>query len=304
MSISTQGLLVLLVLHLWLVGCQPKNNASNNTMLDLTSETPGNSPVEFLPDLVAKDQLIHRGVLSPDLKEYYFTVSDTQYRQFDVKMVQKTSQGWSSPKNAFFNSAYNEHGMSFSSDGRYLYFSSTRPVNTVDVADTWHIWRSQKQGNTWSSPAFVDIPNLRNKLLSHPSISDRGTLYFHVSNLDYSHMAIYTAQQVNNRFEAATKVPLTVDSPTNGFCTPYVSPDGTYLLFAAIREHHLDLMRSRYNKQNGWGVAQKLKANIHHKGQGNPYVSPDGKFLFFAAENDPVKPSQGRWAIKWVQVPE
>ena len=48
-------------------------------------------------------------------------------------MIKKVDGIWSSPKEAFFNSDYSEHGMSFSPDGNTMYFSSTRPTNIDSV---------------------------------------------------------------------------------------------------------------------------------------------------------------------------
>lgn len=154
----------------------------------LTEQIPDSKPIVFKEDLIPDDKLIHKGIFSPDFEAYYYTISDKNFEKFDVYVIRKVDDTWSEPEEAFFNSEYHEHGMSFSPDGNSIYFSSTRPTSLEDVAETWHIWKSDKRDDTWTKPAFVDLPNLRKKLVSHPSISNKGTMYFHVSNLDYTDM--------------------------------------------------------------------------------------------------------------------
>ena len=109
--------------------------------------------------------------------------------------------------------------MNFSPNGNTLYFSSTRPVNIDGVVQTLAYMKSDKINGKWSEPIFVDIPNLRNKLVSHPTITNSGTLYFHTSNLDYSEMDIYHSKNVNGKFEDAERI---VINSKLGKCTPYI----------------------------------------------------------------------------------
>lgn len=293
MKIVDKALAKFYILFLFLLvgACVPKNK---NTLYTL-EQSPNHFPIDFKSELVPEGKIIHRGIFSPDLKEYYFTISDTNFGDFQVYRIYSLNDGWSEPKPAFFNSKYNEHGMSFSPDGNTLYFSSTRPIENKNIPNTWHIWKSDKIEGNWTKPVFVDIPNLRNKLVSHPSITDSGTLYFHSSNLDYSEMTIYQSREVNGVFQQAHKVSFFNNSeiPT---CTPYVSPNEDYLIFALVG-NQLDLMISHRDGQGNWSNPRKLSKEINTHGQGNPYVTPDNKFLFFATgkEGDP-------WKIQWVNI--
>ena len=188
----------------------------------LTEEIPNNKPIEFKQHLIPENKLIHKGIFSPDLQEYYYTISDKNFEKFEIFVIEKKHKNWSAPKKAFFNSKYNEHGMSFSPNGNTLYFSSTRPINIDGIVQTWHIWKSDKINGKWTEPVFVDIPNLRDKLVSHPTITNSETLYFHTSNLDYSEMDIYHSKKVHGTFENAEKTTILMNSKV-GKCTPYVS---------------------------------------------------------------------------------
>ncbi|MEM6736224.1 MAG: hypothetical protein AAF620_09165 [Bacteroidota bacterium] len=261
-----------------------------------TDHIPRSTPIEFKNDMVPNDKLIHKGIFSPDLRAYYYTLSDKNFENFDVYVINKQDGNWSVPEKAFFNSSYNEHGMSFSPNGNSIYFSSTRPVNMDSIPKTWHIWKSENVGGEWTEPVFIDIPNLRDKLLSHPTFTNSGNLYFHSSNLDYSHMDIYQAQRVNNKYQMAEKVSIYPD-PNSGRCTPYVAPDEEYLIFASIG-NQLDLYISFNDGKGNWTRTKKLDPKINSLGQGNPYITPDQKFLFFTTGGYQEKD----WKVKWVNI--
>ena len=256
-----------------------KNEIENYKMRYLMEKIPDHNPIEFKENLIPNNKLIHKGIFSPDLKEYYYTISDKNFEKFDVYVIKKIDGNWSEPQEAFFNSEYNEHGMSFSPDGNSIYFSSTKPTNIEGVLETWHIWMSDKINGKWNKPRFVDIQNLRNKLVSHPTISNKGTMYFHVSNLDYTEMDIYHSKMANGEFEEAEKAIITMNSDA-GKCTPYISPNEEYLIFASIG-NQLDLLISYNDGQGNWTKTKRLSNKINSLGQGNPYVTPDNKFLFF-----------------------
>lgn len=286
-------LTVILLLTIWILSC--KNEMENSKVKFLVNKIPNNTPIEFKQDLIPYNKLVHKGIFSPNLDEYYYTISDKKFEQFDVYVIKKSNGIWSKSSKAFFNSKYSEHGMNFSPNGNTLYFSSTKPVDIDGVLSTWHIWKSDRVNGKWNEPIFVDIPNLRNKLVSHPTITNSGTLYFHSSNLDYSEMDIYQSKQGNGKFKDAKKTSISINSKTDK-CTPYVSPKGDYLIFASIG-NQLDLMISFNDGNGGWINPKKLNNKINDIGQGNPYVTPDNKYLFFTTGN-----AKNEWSVKWVDI--
>ncbi|GAA4884017.1 hypothetical protein GCM10023311_02930 [Flaviramulus aquimarinus] len=281
-----------LLLAIAFLSCE--NQIEKTKMKFLTGEIPNDIPIEFKEGIIPENKIIHKGVFSPDLKEYYYTLSNKSFENFDVFSIEKNNGVWTEPKKAFFNSEHNDHGMSFSPNGNTLYFSSTRPVDIDRIPKTWHIWKSEKLNGNWTEPVFVDIPNLRNKLVSHPTITNSGTLYFHSSNLDYSGMDIYHSKNINGKFKDAEKI--LIDSKL-AKCTPYISPKEDYLMFAAIG-NELDLMISYNNGKGKWINTKKLNTEINNKGQGNPYVTPDNKFLFFTTGEH----LGNNWKVKWVNI--
>ncbi|MDO1500672.1 hypothetical protein Q2T40_11065 [Winogradskyella maritima] len=261
----------------------------------LVNEIPADMPIEFKQIIVPDDKLIHKGIFSPDLKSLYYTLSDKNFENFDVYVMCREGKMWSKPEKAFFNTKYNEHGMSFSPNGDALYFSSTRPINVDDIDLTWHIWKSENSNGKWQEPKFVDIPNLRGKLMSHPTIANSGTLYFHSSNLDYSDMDIYSAKQIDGKFIEAEKVLIENDSK-NAKSTPFVSPKEDFLIFASV-ENQLNLKVTFNDGAGKWTNTKAFSDSINSFGQGNPYVTPSNKYLFFTTGK-----SNNDWKIKWVDI--
>ncbi|QHI37129.1 hypothetical protein IMCC3317_25070 [Kordia antarctica] len=286
--------IILVVFVIGFLSCE--NQTEKAKMQFLTEKIPDNIPIEFNQNIIPKNKRIHKGIFSPDLQEYYYTISDKDFENFEIYVIKKKSENWSQPEKAFFNSTYNEHGMSFSPSGNTLYFSSTRPTNINGIHQTWHIWKSDKVDGKWQESTFVDIPNLRTKLVSHPIITNSGTLYFHSSNLDYSEMNIYHSKQVNGTFEDSEKT--SISMPLNSVtCTPYVSANEEYIIFASIGKQ-LDLMISFNDGKGNWTRTKRLNDTINNLGQGNPYVTPDHKFLFFTTGDHLEK----NWKVKWVDI--
>lgn len=180
---SMKQMTLIFCLVMSLMSCRNKMEADERRYL--IREIPGDTPADFMPELIPDHALVHKGIFTPDLQEYYYTVSDKNFEQFDVYVIRKEEEKWSAPQKAFFNSDHSEHGMSFSPDGNTVYFGSTRHVPVAGVALTWHIWSSERIDGKWAVPTYVDIPNLRDKLVSHPILTHKGNLYFHAANIDY-----------------------------------------------------------------------------------------------------------------------
>ena len=66
-----------------------RNENDNPKMNFIADEIPNNIPFEFKQNLVPENKLIHKGIFSPDLKEYYYTISDNSFEKFDVLVIKK-----------------------------------------------------------------------------------------------------------------------------------------------------------------------------------------------------------------------
>lgn len=273
-------------LLLVLIGCQTKAPKSE----------PQTKPEAFLPEFIPENQIAHAGVFSTDQKEYYYTLSDIEFSTFTVMRARKAYGHWTDPDTAFFNTEYNEHGVHFAPDGRTLYFSSTRPVGSDTIPDTWHIWYCKRVDGTWSIPEFINIPELNQKLVSHPASTRSGRLYFHVAHTDYSNLNLYFVDQKDGQYTPPKQVDLPGDFNRNCF-TPFVSPDESYLMFAKIVEYKEELFIS-YRENGAWGECIRLADKINTNNLGNPYVTPDGAYLYYASGEKSAYGLPYNWVIR------
>lgn len=269
------------------------------------NSAPGNKemtsakPESFLAHMIPENLLAHAGVFSNDQSDYYFTLSDAEFKSFTIMHSKWVEDRWSAPDTAFFNSDFLEHGVHFSPDNQWLYFSSTRPVGIDSIPNTWHIWRCPKTESSWGTPEYVPIPGLSQKLISHPSTDKNGRIYFHSGNTDYSELALYFADQTDGKFETAKRLYFS-GVPNQNCITPFISPDGSYLLFAQIVENGYELNIS-YPENESWYDPIKLNDAVNAENLGNPYVTPDGKYLYYACGDRSANGIPAKWIIKKIE---
>jgi len=281
-----------------IIGCNTTMKVNTEQEKYLGESPPIDMPELFKPELIPDKQLAHAGVFTPDMNEYYYTLSDVSFSQFTVMYIRRGDDQWTSPKEAFFNSSYLEHGVHFTEDGQWVYFSSTRPIGKDINSSTWNIWRSKRLKNGWSEAKLVNIPGMEGKSNSHPSLTRSGRMYFHSYNSDYSDMALFVADPVEGEFQKPKKVNFTAGENHN-MLTPFVAPDESYLLFEKKFDGFFEIYIS-YRSNEGWLLPQRLSDNINTKNLGNPYITPDGQYLFYASGNWKSSTQENDWVIKWV----
>ena len=266
--------------------------------LYLGESPPINAPVLFKSELIPGGQLAHAGVFTPGMNEYYYTLSNASFSQFTVMYTRRSGDQWTTPKEAFFNSAYFEHGVHFTEDGQWVYFSSTRPITKEGNSSNWHIWRSKKIQNGWSEAQWINIPGMDGKSASHPSLTRSGRMYFHSYDPDFSNMALFVTESINGVFQKAKKI-VFAEGENHNTLTPFVAPDESYLLFEKKFDDFLELYIS-YLDNGDWQLPTRLSGNINTKNLGNPYITPDGQYLFYASGQWKQDTAPNDWDIKWV----
>src|SRR5215467_14480107 len=106
---------------------------------------PAKKPYELLPNGLSGPTLLAEGIVSttndetggvfrPGSNEFYFTVlnSTTTAARISLLCMTRWEQGrWSQPKVVPFSGLYFDLPARFSSDGKTLYFSSSRPIPGV-----------------------------------------------------------------------------------------------------------------------------------------------------------------------------
>ncbi|MDW3208414.1 MAG: hypothetical protein R8N23_01005 [Reichenbachiella sp.] len=256
-------------------------------------------PEGFLAEHIPKNQLAHGGVLSPNGKQFYVTLSDTLFQNFEVMVSQKKNDQWQPLEPAFFNSEFDEHGVSFSPNENQLYFSSTRPTGIDSIPQTWHIWRSTKSTDGWGKPEFINIPSMSQNLVSHPSLTQSGRMYFHAGEVDYSNLTIYYSDQVDGQFSIPKQVSFEggLNGPT---ITPYVGATESYLLFGHVQDGQ-EAMYYSQNRNGNWQKPIRLPDVVNTNNKANPHVSADSDHLYYASGEFTETGVPRRWIIKRIK---
>lgn len=263
-----------------------------------TSSNPTdlNTPEAFLYEQIPNDQLAHGGAFSPDGQQFYLTLSDKSFQNFDVVVFNQNEGKWEDPQPAFFNTSYEEHGVCFSTDGKTLYFSSTRPTGIEGISETWHIWCAKKIDNQWTEPEFVNLPAMENKLVSHPSLTQSNRMYFHAGELDYSDLTLYYADKKNGQW--LTPKPIEIESDSAAlFITPFIAPDESYLVFGKVDKNKEYLVIS-YNSNNQWQTPKTLNDSIQMNNRSNPFVNLTDNNLYYAVGAFTPEGVPNNWHIK------
>jgi len=120
-----------------------------------------------------------------------------------------------------------------------------------------------------------------------PSVDKDGHLYF--SKFE---KYIYRSEYKNGEYRVPVNIVELFKNDTLLGRSPFISPEGDYLLFSAEDQLHVSFKR----KDGSWTDRISLGDDINVRGlNSSPRVTPDGKYIFF------VSAGQGRlWGIYWV----
>lgn len=252
----------------------------------LGQRPPSTDPEVFAPGIVSDTSLWNhcQVAISPKGDEIYWSAWMNKYPPSDPKYGKATEQilfsrlengVWTKPQLAEFVKDFltvSNGGPVFSPDGNKLYFYSNRIGGFGDL-DAWCVERIDSR---WSTPINLGKPYNSIGTDLTPAFSAKGNAYknFH-ETIKYKYE--------NGVFSNPDTIVI-----YNGFnlrFPPYVSPDESYIIFAANKEGgfgSLDLYISFKNASNQWGYPINMGDKINTPGvERFPIVSPDGKYLFF-----------------------
>jgi Tol biopolymer transport system component len=249
---------------------------------------PGMTPELFAPGIISLGYHEHHVAISPDGMEMYYTIFSTNPMRAMIMYTKNLNGMWTIPSIApFSDSGMNLHP-SFSSDGKKLFFCSTRSLskknNSKNNADIWFV---ERKGNSWSEP--VNAGYLINTEFeeSSPFVDAAGTLFFESNrNTNKADWDIYKSDLKEGSYQKAEKLPFPINTE-NGEYGPCISPDGNYLLFYSDRPGtygESDIYVSFKRKDGEWDEPINLGEKINSKYYDwSPGISPDGKYIFFSS---------------------
>jgi ankyrin repeat protein len=273
------------------------------TGMYLGQKEPDTIPRPFGVDIVTTKYMVHGNItFNPEGDEAYWSpfMPVNSLEEAGRILTSKSINGqWSKPELASFSKiGYHDDSPSFSPDGKKLFFLSRRPVTTGEsISAKENIWFVTLEGKGWSDPKPVIVVN---SLSMHWQISvdKKGNLYFAARDPEGKKFGeIFCSKYYNGEYQNPERLSPVVNSE-NYEGSPYISPDGDYLLFerASSFGQQMGLFISFLNKDGSWGEPKPVAqaAGISPYSQGGK-ISPDGKFLFYVA------PYTGEFGVYWVK---
>ena len=244
---------------------------------------PGNIPEVFAPDFISINSSRERSLaVSPDGDEVFFCRVSFPYNK--IYQTIKTDTGWTTPSIAEFSKDIWATEPSFSPDGQYLYFSSSKGKPS---ADDYSLWRVKKNGTGWGEPEFLIDITENNILEFHPQVTSDGSLYFCYWQGNAG--KIYLSKLIDGQYSLPVALPFPVNTQYSD-TDPYVDPEGKYLIFKSTRPGGVgsDDGYISYKKDDGtWTNPKNLGTTINTTSSDDVGdISPDGKYLFFTRNND------------------
>jgi ankyrin repeat protein len=252
----------------------------------LGQKPPGSTPKLFAVGIVSSIWGLHSTVAySPDGNTAMWApmieIPDQIYSTGGILMSERIEGRWTAPRFAPF--AGDEEGdvPIFSADGKRVYFMSVMPLPGDAESRGERIWYVDRTADGWSEPRPVD-PSV-NDLPHHWQFGvDREQTIFFSSGIPegYGKNDIYRSRYADGKWQE----PENLGPPVNteeGEETPFISPDGSYLLFS----RQYDLYISYRTEDGGWTEPENLGEPINSPEiELCPMVTPDGKYMFFLSQ--------------------
>lgn len=258
----------------------------------LNQTSPQDTPKVFAQGLISKKGTRDgNAVFAPDGSFFLFMEMDSTGKM-EIKQMDFRVNQWSAPKTASFSNAGDNWEPFITMDSESVLFTSNRTTNSK-----WNgrIWKTNRTPNGWSEPEMLHIPVTTEKGLWFPTVGPDNKLYFggfleEPKNLGLGDL--YTYDLDTHKLENLEKVNSSAED-----WDPFISPDGSYLLFASNRKGgygKVDIYVS-FKTKDGWGVPVNLGSKINTSAVDvAAKVTPDGKYILF---DRPTKADQD---VYWV----
>ncbi len=252
----------------------------------LGQKPPRLKAVKFNEGVLFGDKNSFNVSFSPDGKELFFShykgTPERPHPEYEVRYFRQVDGVWYGPEIAFFSGKYSDVDVTFSPDGKKLFFTSDRPHPKSADMDIYYL---EKKENEWSQPIYAgtEVNTVHNEV--HAVLSAKGTLFF-ASNRPggFGDKDLYRAEWIEGKFTNVTNLGPEVNSEyLDSDC--FVAQDESYIVFDTIRPEdggQPQIYVSFQTGDNTWTKAVSLGETVNTKeGSSAPTLSPDGKYLFF-----------------------
>jgi hypothetical protein len=261
-------------------------------------ELPRGLPMLFEPAKLAAvagpARPITGPAFSPDFRRFVFTVADAVYES--RRSGDEPSAPWSPPQPVPILTAGHSAGEStFSRDGRWLYFSSSRPPGAPGLKP--RIFRAAVEANRFGPPEYVPIePPLAGGTFYPRPLAD-GSMAF-TSPGPVGRDDLFVAPRGAKGFETPRALEGDFNSAQDDWDLVETA-DGNLRIWVSARPGGLgrtDLYFSRRDAAGQWSGARNLRAANTPALETAPQLTPDDRVLFF------LRYTAGAHRLYWVEL--
>ncbi|MCL6265850.1 TolB family protein [Flagellimonas myxillae] len=248
------------------------------------SDSIGNMPVKFQPEVVSTQIDKFNTSLSPDGKIIYYTATSQKLGVTGIAYQHFENGHFSPPSFVPFVSAQDPIAdVQISPDGNLMLFSSSKEFEGKAEGFNFNIWSSELKNGIWQEPVPMGTPIASSGNEFYPVMTNNRTIYF---NSDKSgNSDIYFSRYANGTYQEPVRLPDNLNSVRTE-ADAFVSPDESYIIFVRIDESdgfgNSDLYISFRKGENIWSDPINMGAEVNSDLiDGSPYVTPDGNYLIF-----------------------
>lgn len=243
-------------------------------------------------------------VFSPDGREVYWQtgLAGTELaggRRLQAIFESRYEDGsWTRPQAAFFSSLTRvgiEDAPFLSPDGQKFFFLSCGPIDEGEECGKENIWMMDRHDGGWSDPE--PLPPIVNSLEGihwQLSVDEGGDLYFGTWQGEDGERRtgeIYVSQYEDGEYSQPEKLGPEINAPGRYTRSPFIAPDGSYLLFNRSDETRLNILFISFRRSDATWTTPRDLTDILGRDGWCPIVTLDGRFLFFlATEKGKIRP--------------
>jgi Tol biopolymer transport system component len=249
----------------------------------------------WAPHGISSPQFESHAAFDPRNGDLYFVRSSPSFEGWRIFVSQCTARGWSNPVPPIFAGDGVEADPWFTSDGRHLYFISTRSTDGVkrEDLDIWQVERTVD--GRWGTPMRLPEPVNSTGREWFPRLAADGWLYFGSDRPGgLGKTDIWRARiDAQDRWTVRNLGP-SINTAGHEY-EPLISPDGSSMIVMADGGLH----EARRNGAE-WTVRVKLppEINVNSSEIGAAYSPSGGSLLFSRDTGSPLSGEFFLWRIR------
>jgi Tol biopolymer transport system component len=272
------GLAIIIILTIR-CSVQPKTGSEIKPFDYFGQTPPSDSAVLFTAELIS-DTSKKTSTLAISLNGDEVFFSFGIWPNTIIMQTTKSGNKWSKPDTAVFLKNTWATEPSFSPDGKYLYFSSSKGKTVIS---DYSLFRSEKKETGWSEPEICFDAGGDSIWEFHPTITRDGSLYFCYWNSKTQSGDIYMSKSIENKFSEPVKMEEQISTDSSDV-DPFAGPDGDYIIFASNRSGGyggFDQYIAFKNNDGSWTKLKNMGKKFNtEKDNYDIDISPDGKYVF------------------------